>query len=109
MSFSQLPIFNRHTLIMGEGYRQLAALKFKEAEELFLDVLQNEQVDAREIDEALHVCEYWKPLVQQNNEINRVYQINLYEKFRLYNFEDTPGLQQFKHALLRYITGQLRA
>lgn len=103
MDNNQLPLFNRRTIIMGEGYRQLAAFKFKEATQHFEDVLYTGSETDAEASRALQVCEDWELLIRHDNEsISKVYQ-----KFRAYDFGSAPGMYQFKNALLEYITGRM--
>lgn len=105
MNDQQLPLFNRRTIIMGEGYRQLAAFKFKEAMQHFEDAHHARLETDKEVAGALQACEYWQPMMQHSGESID----NIYEKFRRYDFGQVPGLQQFKHALLKHITNEMLA
>jgi predicted Zn-dependent protease len=110
MNPNQLPIFDRHTMIMGEGYRWLASFKFEKAAQHFEDAVHTSSGAESEPDEALQACNYWQPLIQQRRESPREQSLNeLYQKFRLYDFGSASGLRQFKRALLEYITGRLLA
>lgn len=108
MNDSQLPLFDWPTAVMAEGYRSLSALKFKEAEQHFRDVLHAGQGEEEEIDKALQACTHWQALVEQNRaDPDACPAGKLYEELRRYEFGNVPGLHQLKEALLEYIAGHL--
>lgn len=99
MGNNQLPLFDRCTKILGEGYRKLAAFKFEEARRHFKDALHSGSKKDKEADGALRACKYWEPLVQGSaGSIN-----SIHKKFRSYDFGPAPGMQQFQHALIEHI------
>jgi predicted Zn-dependent protease len=110
MAKNQLPIFDRHTMIMGEGYRWLASFKFVKAAQYFEDVSHANPGTESEAEKALQACNYWQHLIRQRRESPQDQSIDeVYKKFRLYDFDSTSGLRQFKRALLEYITDRLLA
>jgi tetratricopeptide (TPR) repeat protein len=109
MSSSQLNIFDPQTMIMSEGYGELAAFKFVKAAKHFREAVQANGSES-EAEEALRVCQYWQPLIPQGREPPENHSIDdIYKKLRAYDFGNTSGLQQFRRALLVYITGRLMA
>jgi hypothetical protein len=110
MNESQLPLFDWATLIMGEGYRRLAAFQFEEAAKQFTEVRFAGQGDEVEITLALRACRYWQEKKQQLEENPAAYSAGMFcEDFRSYPFGQVPGLLQLKKALLEYIAEHLLA
>jgi len=108
MKEPQLPLFDWPVMVMGEGYRKLAAFHFDEAEKHFNDVLQVEQGEEDEARQALHACKYWRVIFEVHKENPDNYSTGkLYKEVRQYDFENVPGLLQLKNALLEYIAGQM--
>jgi tetratricopeptide (TPR) repeat protein len=96
-------------MIMGEGYRRLAAFQFEEAKEYFREVQDNGGETEGEVDRAAKACEYWQPLLRHKELFDRYFTDNLYKRFRQYDFGPASGLQQFKQALLEHIAHEMIA
>jgi hypothetical protein len=104
----QLSIFDPHTMIMGEGYRRLAAFEFEEARQHFKDARNNKRDAEKEADLALQVCEDWQLLAEQNDGFSHTADVQeLYKYFRRYDFGASSGIWLFKQALFEYFVNQM--
>lgn len=106
---SQLPLFSWQNEVLAEGYRQLAAFYFEEAEFVFLQLREKYVSSDPEMEEALICTRYWEKVFKELDKAGSADSVSLlYDEISGFHFKNTWGQQQFRSALIHHLIGLMQ-
>jgi len=106
---SQLPLFSWQNEVLAEGYQQLAAFNFDEAEFVFLQLREKYVSADPEMEDALVCTRYWKEVFQQLEKTNSANSIAfLHDEISQFRFKKTWGQQRFRSVLIHHLIGLMQ-